>query len=338
MDNIIRIHHCKGLGGLKELHSTNPIRNFQQVFIWSCQSNYLDVSKWIYYLSLNTKNSVVIHDWRIFLQCCANGCTDVVKWLYSTSLSDTNVKINISAEDDVAFLSSCLNNHLETSEWLYATSLLDGNTPINIHLFDEEIFIMACARGHLKVIRWLYSLSLSQGQTKINIHIDNEIAFRESCQYGYLFVAKWLWLLGLSSPNNRINIRAVDDDAFRLACDNGRTDVVEWLETLEPNYSHAVRKNKIIPKIRSSYLKAKTQFDITPDRLGKYFKSVERVKEIDPCIICFENVKYLVKLSCGHVVCMGCFFKLDKCVYRCINNLKLLDTYTLVITDASAIT
>ena len=259
---------------------------------------------------------------KLFTYSCKIGHLDVAEWLYYQSKTDENQKININATNDLAFRQSCENGHLDVAEWLYCLSKTDGNQKIYINAMDDFAFRRSCAKGHLDVADWLYYQSKTDENQKININANDEDAFRKSCLSGHLDVAEWLYGLSKTDGNRKINININDDHAFTWSCLNGYNYVAEWLCTLCNDYKIKYDSDgKMIPSVRN----IKTIF-LENDcvEIDKLYETSE-IRSIDNiCIICLTNDnKYWVELDCSHLICNQCFSNIDRCPYRCFQNINI---------------
>jgi hypothetical protein len=114
---------------------------------------------------------------ELFQKYCKEGNLYNAKQLLQTDLT-----IDISANDEYAFGCACANGHLEIANWL-----LTIKPAINISAKNEMAFRYACYYGYLEVAKWLLRI-----KPTIDISANNDYAFRGTFLNGRLEVAQWL--------------------------------------------------------------------------------------------------------------------------------------------------
>ncbi len=302
-------------------------------FIFCCENNLFECAKWIYSLN-NNPNFIHSYDEKSFRYCCRYGNLEMAKWLLSVGIESNN-PIDIHACDDESFISACSNNHKKTAQWLYTLGYY------NIHIKNECIFRDICRTGDIELCKWFYSLGFIDQNGIININARNDNAFFTCCLYGHFEIAKWLYSLQFETYHNLIDIRADHDVHFELVCSNGKIDMIEWLESICPEYDHYYldMRNKFVPLIKDTYEAIKFKISKTLKEKNTvsdfYFKN-KILKQMNPCIVCMEDSKYFVQMSCNHLICINCFLQIDKCYYRCKIDFEKFSDHVLIESESES--
>lgn len=244
--------------------------------------NYLykhhnEIIYWLYSLGCI---DIHVNNEEYFRTCCKNGNLEIIKWIISLG------NINIHAEYDEAFGYSCVKGYLQVAKYIYSLDTFDDLT-------KNKIFIACCKNGkltnnYIDIILWLYSTG------GIDIHVRNEELFRISCCKNDILLAKTLYSL------DRINIRAIKDDAFISSCKIGHIDIAKWLASLCSDYIIT----QISPKIKFTIIEREIKLLIEIDNPKKYAVKNDNCED---CLICLTKEHYMIKLSCMHWYCIGCF-------------------------------
>jgi hypothetical protein len=164
------------------------INSIEQGFILCCEYGHKNVAE---YISKIEGINIHANDDSAFYMSCMKGTLDISKWLYKLSI-DEGKPIDIYGVNEFAFRYSCIYGHINTAKWLFELSNKFGRK-FDIHIENDYLFRGSCTRNNLNVAQWLYNIALENG-TCIDIHApdgDNE-AFIYSCKGGYIDIVKWL--------------------------------------------------------------------------------------------------------------------------------------------------
>jgi hypothetical protein len=264
-------------------------------------------------LSENDSNYVISKNFEV---CCMTGNISTVKLYYERH------KVKINEHFNLMFSVCCQKNFLDVAKYLYEISKKDGDK-INIHYDDDITFKEACTRNHLNVVKWLYEISSMDDNTKFDIHMSDELPFRTCCHVGNFELAKWLYEKSKEN-NDLINIRILNDEAFCAACLDGYYNIVHWLCKLEDKYSCEIVNGRFIYHIKSlsNDLRDLNNDEIFDQKIEDIFNEYgfETIKSKinECCLICLsDDERYWIKHNCNHCVCVKCYIRYNKCVFRC---------------------
>lgn len=191
---------CKNgkLEAAKFYMSLSPIAsiNLESVFINICQSEHLEIAKWIF-------DQGKIQDLNpAFQVACAFGQIEIAKWLYSIDNSLTL--------DSGDYVKIEMINNIEMIIWLLSMNIIQDTS-----IDRDKIFINGFSnqsQNSLKVMRRLYSLGGISDSSFEQVYFYN--------RYYKLPVRKWLFNLIKITNNNQI---------FRKKCLIGDLDEMKWL-------------------------------------------------------------------------------------------------------------
>ena len=185
-----------------ELYSNNRIC-LDKLFTFSCESENINVIKWIH----SIENNNVIPKFSTFYFICSNGNYNLAKFIYE-SFDNSLLKVKL----DDFFKISCFKGHLILAQWIMSIHMIDKH---NI----DHIFILTCEHGQLEIIQWLIQYC---NVIKITYKTFNKI-----CEYGHLPVAKWLY--------ENEYYKNPTQDIYNIACEYGHLELVIWLTSISNN-------------------------------------------------------------------------------------------------------
>ena len=127
-----------------ELFKKLTIKDYQDISIYLCISNNLEILQYLY--NLVPDFDLSFNNEKLFIDTCYYGHLEIMDQLYKW-----NPKINLSIDNEMPLRMACKGGKINILRRLY-----ELNPKMNISILDDEPFFNACSGGHIEIIKQLY--------------------------------------------------------------------------------------------------------------------------------------------------------------------------------------
>lgn len=315
--NVSLIKECCELDLLKSVQLLISIYNvndkIQQLFLHSCINNSLNTVKWFFFTHNCTVNTTNFRE--IIVQCTSTQILDYLKIvqniIFSVNYVEELIKyvINNNAimlNDKVNWLLNLVDDNTKQKiiDWLLIYLFCEHDDPQNMDTLSfynidkciiEKIYFYACATGNINSAKKL------QSKYNINIRKHNDTEF--------LLLAT-IFLDDMDQYNNILN--KYSDLNYELIKNKTKKynvkKTLRWLQSICQDYclfNNEISVTTLFEKAQCCY--ANKNIDKSIDILQiKHVNLQDTCNE--ECLYCLETCKKLIKMNCGHFMCIQSMF------------------------------